>query len=231
MNSEESGCDSLAKYNKWKLVLSLYRSKAERKCKPFYLASKRKNSSGEPNIPVKLARLGNGDSSSNIGHHPINIVKKGVVLESSNLCNPVPPTVNVSTDSDDRSLTLKDHAQEILTDKSLLDPLIDKLYDNDLLLHYLVHFEEISSGRLSPMNVAVLFGLERAYWQTLRTTTNMVYKDVTRRWYAICEHLYSGSYINLCSGSKNFGQVISQKTKQGKYDPNKGKINFAVPHR
>ena len=26
MNSEKSGCDCLAKYNKWKLVLSLYRS-------------------------------------------------------------------------------------------------------------------------------------------------------------------------------------------------------------
>ena len=81
------------------------------------------------------------------------------------------------------------------------------------------------------MNVAVLFGLERAYWQTLSMTTNMVYKDVTRRWYAICERLYGGSYINLCSGSKNFGQVITQKTKRGKYDPNKSKINFAVPHR
>ena len=59
----------------------------------------------------------------------------------------------------------------------------------------------------------------------------MVYKDVTRRWYAICEQLYGGSYINLCSGSKNFGQVITQKTKRGKYDPNKSKINFVVPHQ
>ena len=81
------------------------------------------------------------------------------------------------------------------------------------------------------MNVAVLFGLERAYWLTFSVTTNMVYKDVTRRWYAICEQLYSGFYINLCSGSKNFGQVITQKTKQGKYNPNKSKINFTVPHR
>ena len=230
MNSEKSARASLAKYQKRKLVLSLYRSKAERKCKRLYLAAKRKNSSGEPNIQVKLARLDNCDSPSNIGHHSINIVEEGVVLESANLCNPILPTINSST-GDDRSVTLKDRAQEILTDKSLLDPLIDKLYKNELLVHYLAHFEEISSGRLSPMNVAVLFGLERAYWQTLSMMTNMVYKDVTRRWYAICERLYGGSYINLCSGSKNFGQVITQKTKRGKYDPNKSKINFAVPHR
>ena len=146
MNSEKSERDSLAKYKKLKLVLSLYRSKAEHKCKHLYLASKRKNSSGEPNIPVKLARLVNHDSLSNIGHHSINIVEEGVVLESANLCNLVPPTVNSSTESDDRSVTLKDHAQEILTDKSLLDPLIDKLYENELLVHYLAHFEEISSG-------------------------------------------------------------------------------------
>ena len=187
MNSEKSACASLAKYQKCKLVLSLYRSKAECKCKRLYLAAKRKNSSGEPNIPVKLARLDNRDSPSNIGHHSINIVEEGVVLESANLFNPVPPTVNSSTESDDRSVTLKNRAREILTDKSLLDSLIDKLYKNELLVHYLAHFEEISSGQLSPMNVAVLFGLERAYWQTLSTMTNMVYKDVTRRWYAICE--------------------------------------------
>ena len=182
MNSEKSVRDSLAKYRKYKLVLSLYRSKAERKCKHLYLAAKRKNSSGEPNIPVKLARLENHDSASNIGHHSLNIVEEGVVLECANLCNPVPPTVKSSTESDDSSVTLKDRAWEILTDKILLDPLIDKLYKNQLLVHYLAHFEEISSGRLSPMNVAVLFGLERAYWETLSTTTNMVYKDVTRRW-------------------------------------------------
>ena len=99
MNSEKSACASLAKYQKRKLVLSLYRSKAERKCKCLYLAAKRKNSSGEPNIPVKLARLDNRDSPSNIGHHSINIVEEGVVLESANLCNPVPPTVNSSTES------------------------------------------------------------------------------------------------------------------------------------
>ena len=96
MNSEKSACASLAKYQKCKLVLSLYRSKAERKCKHLYLAAKRKNSSGEPNIQVKLARLDNRDSPSNIGHHSINIVKEGVVLESANLCNPVPPTINSS---------------------------------------------------------------------------------------------------------------------------------------
>ena len=79
MNSEKSAHDSLAKYKKHKLVLSLYRSKAERKCKHLYLAAKRKNSSGEPNIPVKLARLENRDRPSNIGHHLINIVEEGVV--------------------------------------------------------------------------------------------------------------------------------------------------------
>ena len=76
MNSEKSARASLAKYQKCKLVLSLYRSKAERKCKHLYLAAKRKNSSGEPNIPVKLARLDIRDSQSNIGHHSITLLKK-----------------------------------------------------------------------------------------------------------------------------------------------------------
>ena len=56
MNSEKSARDSLAKYQKRKLVLSLYRSKAERKCKHLFLAAKRKNSSGEPNSPSQISK-------------------------------------------------------------------------------------------------------------------------------------------------------------------------------
>ena len=244
MSSGNTGQKNLAKYKKRKLKLSLYSSKAERKYRRFVLPTKRKNSSGQPNLPLKLARLETEGSSSlesgektsgvsegNIGEHSIDILHDGALVEGADLSNPIPTNIDQSQESDQIFTNLKDHARRILTDKSLLDSLIDKLYDNDLLLHYIAHFEEISYGRLSPMNVAVLFGLERAYWQTLHSTTNMVYKDVTKRWYAICERLFGGSYINLCSGSKNFGQVISLKTKRGKYDPNKSKINFAVPHR
>ena len=35
----------------------------------------------------------------------------------------------------------------------------------------------------------------------------------------------------MCSGDKNFGQVICNDTTKGKYSPMKSKINFAVPHR
>ena len=220
MSSGNTGQKNLAKYKKRKLMLSLYSSKAERKYRRFVLSTKRKNSSGQPNLPLKLARLETEGSSSlesgektsgvsegNIGEHSIDILHDGALVEGADLSNPIPTNIDQSHESDQIFTNLKDHARRILTDKSLLDSLIDKLYDNDLLLHYIAHFEEISYGRLSPMNVAVLFGLERAYWQTLHSTTNMVYKDVTKRWYAICEHLFGGSYINLCSGSKNFRQV------------------------
>ena len=38
-------------------------------------------------------------------------------------------------------------------------------------------------------------------------------------------------FLNMCSGEKNFGQVICKQSAKGSYDPAKSKINFAVPHR
>ena len=169
MSSDNTGQKNFAKYKKRKLKLSLYSSKAERKYRQFVLSTKRKNSSGQPNLPLKLARLETEGSSSlesgektsgvsegNIGEHSIDILHDGALVEGADLSNPIPTNIDQSQKSDQIFTNLKDHARRILTDKSLLDSLIDKLYDNDLLLHYIAHFEEISYRRLSPMNVAVL---------------------------------------------------------------------------
>ena len=118
----------------------------------------------------------------------------------------------------------------ILFDKALITNLIDRLFDCGMLVHYLVHFNELASGRISAKNVAILFGLERAYWQTLVSTTNMTYDVITKKWYAVYQKLFGTSFLNMCSGENNFGQVICKQSAKGSYDPAKSKINFAVPH-
>ena len=219
----------MKKKNKEKL--SLYRSKTiarERKD----LKGKRKLSDSNIVIPCKLSRP---DSDKNVSVSDdvstVVIVEDGVRIEGGNLCNSVPPSVSADNDVDDADESLKNKAKKLLTDDSLISALIDILFENGLLIHYMAHFKELSSGNLNPKNVAVLFGLERAYWQTLETTTNMTYDVITKKWYAVCAKLFGNSLLSMCSGEKNYGQVISQTTTKGKYCPSKSKINFAVPHR
>ena len=161
----------------------------------------------------------------------ISVHTEGTPLEAANLCNAVPPSCSSLPQPEDDLDTLKDKAYAVLSDKSLISKLIDNLFQCDLLCHYVAHFQELASERLSPKNIAILFGLERAYWQTLTSTTNMTYDSITKKWYAICQKLFGTSLINMCSGEKNFGQVICNETTKGNYSPKKSKINFAVPHR
>ena len=108
--------------------------------------------------------------------------------------------------------------------------MVDNLFESGMLVHYLAHFHELATGRLSPKNIAILFGLERVYWHTLNSTTNMIYDPITKKWYAVCQKLFGTSLINMCSGEKNFGQVICKEATKGKYCPMKSIINFTVPH-
>ena len=195
-------------------------------------AKKRKVHDGHGNIPSKLGRLAH-PTFPNVAtpSESASIHSHGVVTEGAELCNAVPPqNSNVNGEFDD-ILTLKDKAYAVLADKSLITKLIDRLFESNLLCHYIAQFQEIESGRLSPKNRAVLFGLERAYWQTLKSTTNMTYDAITKKWYAICQKLFGTSSLNMCSGEKNFGQVICKDTTKGNYCPSKSGINFAVPHR
>ena len=150
-------------------------------------------------------------------------------MEGSEISNGVPPSTS-STDINECK-SLKDKVNRILADKCSISMLVDKLFESGMLVHYIAHFQQLATGTLSPKNVAVLFVLERAYWQMLQSTTNMTYDGIMKKWYAVCQKLFGTSLINMCSGDKNFGQVICNDTTKGKYSPMKSKINFAVPHR
>ena len=175
-------------------------------------------------------------SQSEVGNWSVHCV--GIVVEGGELNNSVPPGNSVPPDQHTQNdawesgESLKDKAYRILSDKALITNLIDRVFDCGMLVHYLAHFNELASGRITAKNVAILFGLERAYWQTLVSTTNMTYDVITKKWYAVCQKLFGTSFLNMCIGEKNFGQVICKQSAKGSYDPAKGKINFAVPrHR
>ena len=89
--------------------------------------------------------------------------------------------------------------------------------------------KQIANGDLSPLNIAFLLCLEHAKWQSLKSTTLMKYRDITKTFWLVMYQLLKGKGLRFFSGPKNFGQVVSKDTTRGKYDPRKLEINFAVP--
>ena len=112
---------------------------------------------------------------------------------------------------------------------SLLKPLIEVLYANSCLKDYMTLIQSLSDGNLSPTNISFLLCLERAKWQSLKTTTQMRFRDVTKKFWLVVYRLLKGKGIRFFSGPKNWGQVVSKEAKLGLYDPRNSEINFAVP--
>ena len=117
----------------------------------------------------------------------------------------------------------------ILKGDKLLKPLIEILYANSCLKDFMTLVTSISDGSLSPTNISFLLCLERAKWQSLKTTTQMQFRDVTKKFWLVVYRLLKGKGIRFFSGPKNWGQVVSKDAQLGNYDPKCSEINFAVP--
>ena len=117
----------------------------------------------------------------------------------------------------------------ILKGDKLLKPLIEMLYANSCLKDFMTLVTSISDGSLSPTNISFLLCLERAKWQSLKTTTQMRFRDVTKKFWLVVYRLLKGKGIRFFSGPKNWGQVVSKDAQLGNYDPKCSEINFAVP--
>ena len=107
--------------------------------------------------------------------------------------------------------------------------LVKKLYRARCLQDFMLLVTQLANGKLSPLNIAFLLCLERAKWQSLKSTTQMKYRDVTKSFWLVVYRLLKGKGLRFFSGPKNYGQVVSNDTTKGKYDPSKSEINFVVP--
>ena len=57
----------------------------------------------------------------------------------------------------------------------------------------------------------------------------MRFRAVTKKFWLVVYQLLKGKGLQFFSGQKNYGQVLSKKTKKGKYNPHHSEVNFAVP--
>ena len=137
------------------------------------------------------------------------------------------------SDSDDDNNVWKSrfvhHCYEELRNGDMLRNLVENLYVAGCLPDFMTLVNQLASGDLSPSNIAFLLCLEHAKWQSLKTTTQMGFRDVMKKFWLVVYRLLKGKGIRFFSGPKNYGQVITSKATRENYDPKKSDINFAIP--
>ena len=177
---------------------------------------------GDPPCDSLLAGHGTSETSTSPSEN-------SSVPESSNSGS---STEEDNTSDDEPNVWNSNYARNCLStlkgDK-LLKPLIEVLYENSCLKDFVTLVTSLSDGTLSPTNISFLLCLERAKWQSLKTTTQMRFRDVTKKFWLVVYRLLKGKGIRFFSGPKNWGQVVSKDAKLGNYDPKCSEINFAVP--
>ena len=79
---------------------------------------------------------------------------------------------------------------------------------------------------------SIIFSLfcEFVQWCSLTTTTNMRYSDTTKEFWWTGKMLFGSKFLRFMQGFKHKGSVTRGESEKGLYDPQKTKINFAVPN-
>ena len=81
-------------------------------------------------------------------------------------------------------------------------------------------------------NICYLLFLDLVEWYSSedKNTSRMRYKfPATTQFWQVGYRIFHGKFIRFMSGTKNLGQIISNNTDKGYFDPNASSINFAVP--
>ena len=99
---------------------------------------------------------------------------------------------------------------------SLLKPLIEVLYANSCLKDYMTLIQSLADGNLSPTNISFLLCLERAKWQSLKTTTQMRFRDVTKKFWLVVYRLLKGKGIRISLVPKT-GDKLSPRKQSWDY--------------
>lgn len=120
---------------------------------------------------------------------------------------------------------------QIIQDAATIAKLVRHLNNYEMLQHFVNLYTSLAESGLSPLEIPILLCLERATFHTLKSTTNMTFHPVTKRFFAMGYRLFGNSFLEFCGGPKSYGQIIAQQSHRGQYDPRTAKVNFVVPHR
>ena len=108
---------------------------------------------------------------------------------SSTSSSPAPPSSSSSDSSDlDGDIMGRPyirHCCRKLRNVEFVRNLVWKLYTSCCLQDFMLLVKQIANGNLSPLNIALLLCLECARWQSLKSTTQIKYRDVTKTFWLV----------------------------------------------
>ena len=129
----------------------------------------------------------------------------------------------------DDGKTFQQRCLKELKETDLLDTIVSKLDDTNNLQDFMTLLRNLATGQIPMDNIVFLLMLERAKFQSCKNTVCMRYRKVTKVFWSIVYRLCKGAGLKFFSGEKNWGQVVGKECARSNYNPNKSKINFAVP--
>ena len=149
---------------------------------------------------------------------------------------------NQYSEVDDDEMEYVDVPLSQNSSKQFIDECIDKLSNREMwtqivrnldkeknLNDFMTFIQSLYSGDLPMDNIVFLLLLERAKFSSLENTVGMRYRKVTKLFWSIVYRLCKSTGLKFFSGSKNWGQVVSNVSERSRYDGSNSKINFAVP--
>ena len=84
------------------------------------------------------------------------------------------------------------HCCAEIRNQQLVRNLLENLYVAVCLPDFMLLVTQLASGKLSPLNIAFLLCLERAKWQSLKSTTQMRFREITKKFWLVVYRLLKG---------------------------------------
>ena len=232
-----------------KRKLSCYKSRNARKGakkRIVFVESNTSSSSSEESfefevnenfIPIQVLKASDSDVSVEVKHGESSISEKDYETLSeilSDTCDSEPENspdgyCTQSENTESSSKTFKERCVDELKSDDIVLNLVEKLDKCKKLHDFMKLIRHLRNGTIAMDNIVFLLMLERAKFQSCKNTVAMRYSRVTKLFWSIVYRLCKSSGLKFFSGEKNWGQVVACDTSRSRYDPDKSKINFAVP--
>ena len=188
-------------------------------------------------VPIKILKASDSDVSVEVKHGECSLSEKDYETLSdilSDTCDSEPENsedhyCTQSENMDSTSKTFKERCVDELKSDEIVLNLVDKLEQYNKLHDFMKFIRHLKNGTIAMDNIVFLLMLERAKFQSCKNTVAMRYSRVTKLFWSIVYRLCKSSGLKFFSGEKNWGQVVACDTSRSRYDPDKSKINFAVP--
>ena len=87
------------------------------------------------------------------------------------------------------------HCYAEIRNQHMVRNLVKNLYAAGCLQDFMLLVTQLASGKLSPLNIAFILCLECARWQSLKSTTQMRFRDVTKKFWLVVYRLLKGKGI------------------------------------